>query len=108
MIKESPFDLLVYLTIGRVFPGSPNWAMNLSFPHLGVPVIYMSLSIALGLAPWNYIACDAGSELSKYESKADIMNWGVYCKLIGLVVLCVGLKEVKNRLEKKLEMKKVE
>jgi len=59
-LVEDRFTLLMYLIILRVFPGSPNWAMNLVFPHLGVPVKYIAISMFLGLLPWNYMTCAAG------------------------------------------------
>jgi hypothetical protein len=52
----------------RVFPGSPNWAMNLSFPHLGIPTHYFIFSILIGLLPWNFIACEAGVVISTFKS----------------------------------------
>jgi uncharacterized membrane protein YdjX (TVP38/TMEM64 family) len=44
----------------RIFPGSPNWAMNLSFPHIKINLIDFSLSIFFGLMPWNFLVCEAG------------------------------------------------
>jgi uncharacterized membrane protein YdjX (TVP38/TMEM64 family) len=77
----------MYLVIMRVFPGSPNWTMNLVFPHLGIEVLWMSFSIFVGLMPWNYIACAAGSKIATFKDKSDIMNWETYGILLGITYL---------------------
>jgi uncharacterized membrane protein YdjX (TVP38/TMEM64 family) len=56
----------------RVFPGSPNWAMNIVFPHLKMPVLPFILAILIGLLPWNFIVCRAGVSLSKLTSKNQV------------------------------------
>jgi len=60
--------------------------MNLSFPHLDVPIHYFAASIALGivtivfishykgLIPWNFFTCQAGSVISTFKSKDEIMG----------------------------------
>ena len=84
MMKEDKFSLVMYLVIMRVFPGSPNWTMNLVFPHLGIEVAWMSFSIFVGLMPWNYISCAAGSKIATFKDKSDIMNWETYGILLGI------------------------
>ena len=33
-VKEQEDNLFFYLTFLRIFPGSPNWFMNISFAHI--------------------------------------------------------------------------
>lgn len=44
----------------------------------------MSFSIFVGLMPWNYIACAAGSKIATFKDKSDIMNWETYGILLGI------------------------
>jgi hypothetical protein len=74
----------------RAFPTSPSWLLNLTFPHVGVPVHYFICSVAvgrkrekfrindLGLLPWNFFACKAGVFISQYSSRAEIMDSDTY------------------------------
>ena len=34
--EEHKDNLFFYLTFLRLFPGSPNWVMNITFPHIGI------------------------------------------------------------------------
>ena len=82
LISQHKDNLFYYLTFLRIFPGSPNWLMNVSFPHLGIKDSYVLLSIFLGLMPWNFIVCEAGSVLSTIESKSDVLRPETYIKLL--------------------------
>lgn len=86
-------QLILYLTALRVFPGTPNWLMNLTFPHLRVDDLAFLLSMFFGLAAWNFIVCEAGQLLTTIKSKSDILTPRVYFQLllVGLVVLCLAL-----------------
>ena len=77
-VSEHKENLFFYLTFLRLFPGSPNWVMNITFPHLGVPTTYVLLSVFFGLMPWNYITVQAGSVLATIKSKDDIMKTETY------------------------------
>lgn len=86
-------QLLLYLTALRVFPGTPNWLMNLTFGHLGVDSPSFLFSMFAGLAAWNFIVCEAGNVLSTIKSKADVLTPRVYMQLIlvGAVVLALAI-----------------
>jgi uncharacterized membrane protein YdjX (TVP38/TMEM64 family) len=86
-IQEHEKDLFFYLVSSRVFPGSPNWAMNLSFPHLNIPIFYFIGSVAFGLIPWNFFTCKAGLVISTFKSKDEIVDSSTYWTLIGLAGL---------------------
>lgn len=91
-------QLLLYLIAMRVFPGTPNWLMNLSFPHLGIKDHEFLISMFFGLAAWNFIVCEAGSVLSTIESKADVLNSKVYMQLGAMGVVVAGLALAKRYL----------
>lgn len=82
IISQHKDDLFFYLTFLRIFPGSPNWLMNITFPHLGIKDHYVIFSIFFGLMPWNFIVCEAGSVLSTIQSKADVLKPETYVHLI--------------------------
>lgn len=103
MKQEDKFSLIMYLVIMRVFPGSPNWTMNLVFPHLGIEVLWMSFSIFIGLMPWNYIACAAGSKIATFKDKSDIMNWETYGILLGITAFYGLIAVGKKVMDKKIQ-----
>eukprot|EP01016_Furgasonia_blochmanni_P043166 TRINITY_DN5819_c0_g1_i10.p1 TRINITY_DN5819_c0_g1~~TRINITY_DN5819_c0_g1_i10.p1 ORF type:complete len:259 (-),score=27.86 TRINITY_DN5819_c0_g1_i10:63-839(-) len=73
-LAEHRKDLFFYMISSRVFPGSPNWLMNITIPHLKVPKRYFVASIAIGLTPWNFLTCEAGVIISHFKSKDEIMD----------------------------------
>jgi uncharacterized membrane protein YdjX (TVP38/TMEM64 family) len=66
----------------RLFPGTPNWLMNLSFPHLNINTFNFILSIFIGLAPWNFFSCSAGSILFLLTDTKQIMDTKKYAFVI--------------------------
>lgn len=62
----------------RVFPGTPNWLMNLSFPHLNIESTKFVVSVFIGLAPWNFFSCSAGSILFQLTDTKQIMDTRKY------------------------------
>eukprot|EP00744_Colponema_vietnamica_P011055 GILI01015564.1.p1 GENE.GILI01015564.1~~GILI01015564.1.p1 ORF type:complete len:273 (+),score=71.31 GILI01015564.1:46-819(+) len=89
LVEEHRHDLLYYMTFLRLLPASPNWFMNLSFPHIGIPLKLFVPSIAIGLTPWNYFTCRAGLLLSQLKSRSDIVNTSTYLQLA--LLACVFL-----------------
>jgi uncharacterized membrane protein YdjX (TVP38/TMEM64 family) len=65
----------------RLFPGSPNWLMNLTFPHVGVKPIYFVLSVFIGIAPWNFFSCSAGAILRQLTNTKEIMDSKKYIQV---------------------------
>lgn len=66
----------------RLFPGTPNWLMNLSFAHLNISKIKFIFSVFVGLAPWNFFSCSAGSILFKLTDTKEIMDSRKYLIVI--------------------------
>lgn len=54
----------------------------------------------VGLAPWNFLVCEAGSKISELKNKGDILTLGFYAKILGLASFCVGLILVKRNIMK--------
>ena len=51
LVEKNEDNLFWYLTCVRMFPASPNWLINLAFPHLGVSNGYLFWSIFFGVMP---------------------------------------------------------
>lgn len=81
MIRENEDDLVFYLIFLRLFPGSPNWAMNLSFPHLGISNSKFIMTVFIGIAPWNFFACSSGDLISTLASTKEIMGLSQYLQV---------------------------
>jgi uncharacterized membrane protein YdjX (TVP38/TMEM64 family) len=54
-LEASRAHLPFFLLFLRLFPMSPNWALNMASGVLGVPLHLFFLSVLLGLAPYNYL-----------------------------------------------------
>jgi uncharacterized membrane protein YdjX (TVP38/TMEM64 family) len=77
-------NLIYYLIFLRLFPGSPNWLMNISFPHLNVSILEFAFAVFVGIAPWNFFSCSAGAILRDLTNTRDIMDTRKYILLITL------------------------
>ncbi len=54
-LKENSDRLAYFLLFLRIFPMSPNWAINVSCGVLRVPVRTFFLTVMVGLMPYNFI-----------------------------------------------------
>ncbi|KRX02047.1 hypothetical protein PPERSA_07692 [Pseudocohnilembus persalinus] len=107
-VDEHRKELLFYMLSLRVFPGSPNWLMNISFPHINIPQSYFLISQFFGLMPWNFITVEAGNVISTFKNKDEIMKPQNQLMLAGLAFLCIlpGLiKSFNNYRQKKKDQK---
>jgi hypothetical protein len=48
--------------------------MNLSFPHLNIKKSSFIISTFIGIAPWNFFMCSAGSILFEIIDRNQIIN----------------------------------
>jgi uncharacterized membrane protein YdjX (TVP38/TMEM64 family) len=87
----------------RLFPGSPNWVMNLSFPHLNIGLMKFAFSLLIGIAPWNFISCSAGAVLRDLTNTKEIMDTKKYLTLIGLASCFLIMPFIKSKFSKKVE-----
>ena len=89
-VKEHEDNLFFYLTFLRVFPGSPNWLMNVSFAHINSITWYkVFFSIFFGLMPWNFFTCEGGQILSQIRSKSDVIKTETYLQLGLIACACL-------------------
>ena len=75
---EHKNNLIYYLIFLRIFPGSPNWLMNITFPHINVNPIIFILTVFIGIAPWNFFSCSAGAILRELTTTQEIMSGKKY------------------------------
>ncbi|ETW08785.1 hypothetical protein H310_01300 [Aphanomyces invadans] len=101
MIDAHRDDLTLYMIFLRIFPFSPNWFMNMSSPHVNIPLLQFAMSVAIGLTPYNFLSCKAGLILSALQSKGDIIDTATTVQLIVVAVGgLVGLPRLKARFAK--------
>jgi len=86
--KDSEKDLFKYLLSLRIFPMTPNWLINMASPLVGVPLDRFFLSVLVGLAPYNFLTCNAGSALADLKSLDDVVSVRA---ALGLGLLAIGL-----------------
>lgn len=94
----SLFNVLISL---RFFPMSPNWLMNMSAPLCGVPLNIFSLSVFIGLIPYNYICAQAGSVVTSIEKVEDLMSFNVILTFIFMAFMAIVPVLFKNYRNKK-------
>lgn len=87
----------------RLFPGSPNWLMNISFPHLNISLIKFALTVMVGIAPWNFFSCSAGAILRELTNTKEIMDSRKYLMLLGLALCFLIIPILKSRFNSKNE-----
>lgn len=87
-LLESNSSRLPYFLLSlRLFPMSPNWAVNMCCGVLGVPLSTFFFTIFLGLMPYNYICVTTGLLLSKLTSINDIFTWTSIIQLSGIAAM---------------------
>ncbi|XP_023332965.1 transmembrane protein 41A-A [Eurytemora carolleeae] len=74
-LEENQAELPFFLLFLRLFPMSPNWALNMASGVLGVPLHLFFLSVFFGLMPYNYLCVTSGAILADIRDLADIMSW---------------------------------
>ena len=88
--EKGRLEFFFYLVSMRLFPGTPNWLLNLAMPHCGVPLYYFFPSTLLGLMPYNFITVSAGTMLSSVNSTSDLFDQGTIIRLGAAAVLVAG------------------
>ena len=91
---DSNQDRLVYfLLFLRLFPMSPNWAINMSCGVLNVPMSKFFFTVLIGLMPYNYLCVQTGALLTSISSVNEIFTLSTMIQMSGvaLVVLLPGL-----------------
>jgi uncharacterized membrane protein YdjX (TVP38/TMEM64 family) len=89
-LLEDNATRLPYLLLSlRLFPMSPNWAVNMSCGVLNVPIVTFFLTVLIGLMPYNYICVTTGVILSKLTSISDVFTWTSLLQLTGVATMAV-------------------
>lgn len=93
LLQENNNSLFYFLLSARLFPGSPNWLMNLAAPIIGVPIVPFYFSVLFGLIPYNFICVHTGSILSTLNSLNDIFTYSTLFSMlfIALVAALPGI-----------------
>jgi uncharacterized membrane protein YdjX (TVP38/TMEM64 family) len=88
-LEENRQELPFFLLFLRLFPMSPNWALNMASGVLGVPLPLFSLSVFVGLMPYNYLCVTSGVILADIKEVGDILSWSnmARCATIALAAL---------------------
>jgi len=85
-LEEHKADLPYFLLALRLFPMSPNWALNMASGVLGVPLHLFSLSVLVGLLPYNYLCVTSGALLSEVKEIGDILSWANMGRCAGIAL----------------------
>ena len=67
-LEENRAELPFYLLFLRLFPMSPNWALNMASGVLSVPLHLFFFSVLFGLMPYNYLCVTSGVILSEIKT----------------------------------------
>eukprot|EP00088_Acartia_fossae_P008028 TRINITY_DN1377_c0_g1_i15.p1 TRINITY_DN1377_c0_g1~~TRINITY_DN1377_c0_g1_i15.p1 ORF type:complete len:239 (-),score=6.85 TRINITY_DN1377_c0_g1_i15:277-993(-) len=92
-LEENKDELLFFLLFLRLFPMSPNWALNMASGVLGVPLHLFFTSVFFGLMPYNYMCVTSGAILSELNDISEIMSWTNFgrCMLAAVISLVPSL-----------------
>ena len=92
--------LFLWLISARLFPFTPNWLLNMAYPHIGVSCYLHFVTIAIGLLAYNYITVSAGLALSSLSGFTDAKTLGgllvFFCLFVGLALLSRRRQRVKH------------
>jgi len=102
-LNENYARLPYFLLFLRLFPATPNWAVNMCCGVLNVPVHLFFATALVGLMPYNYICVQTGVIVSKLTNMSEMMTWSTLLQLslIALIALVPGFV-VKNKQGAKL------
>ena len=78
--------LITTLLSVRTFPLTPHWLLNMTAPWLGVPFAHFSLTICLGLIPYNFVTVQAGTLVAHLTGDEPIISWTTAAQLALLSV----------------------
>lgn len=89
-LSENKNQLPFYLLFLRLFPMSPNWALNMACGVLGVSAPLFFLTVLFGLMPYNYMCVQSGIILSEIQSMDDILSWGNLVRMITIALVALA------------------
>jgi len=80
-LDEHAHELPFFLLFLRLFPMSPNWALNMCSGVLRVPMHLFFISVFLGLMPYNYLCVTSGALLGQISDIGTILSWPNIAKM---------------------------
>ncbi|KAL1110466.1 hypothetical protein AAG570_007994 [Ranatra chinensis] len=89
-VNENKNRLLYFLLFLRLFPMTPNWLINLVSPIVGIPLHLFTISVFIGLIPYNFLCVQAGSMLSSFSSLDDIFTYKTFMQLFIMALVALG------------------
>lgn len=95
-------NLFFFLLFSRLFPASPNWALNLVSPIVGVPYPQFVASVTLGLLPYCFVTVNAGLMLGTLSSMDEIFDAATLLRLAALAFVALLPALCKGRLQRAL------
>jgi len=74
-VEQQRGSLLSYILFLRITPLLPNWFINVTSPHVGIPPRTFMLGTFLGVVPLSFIPVNAGLALQTLTSFDDFSIW---------------------------------
>lgn len=88
-VDENRDNLFFFLLSARIFPFTPNFFLNMTFPIIGVPLKMFFVSVLFGLMPYNYICVSTGSILTYLNSINDIFSLSTLLGFLFIALVAV-------------------
>lgn len=87
VVAEYKSELFVRMTFLRIVPVTPNWFLNVASGQLRVPLPTFCGAVVVGLAPYNWLTCQAGAVLNQLTDDSRIIGtWtSVWLTIIAVV-----------------------
>jgi len=91
-LNENKQRLPYFLLFLRLFPPTPNWAVNLCCGLFGIPFYMFFGTVLFGMIPYNYASVQAGVLLSELAHTKDIFSWSTLPQwtLVAVIALLPG------------------
>eukprot|EP00094_Tigriopus_californicus_P001659 TCALIF_01605-PA protein Name:"Similar to Tmem41a Transmembrane protein 41A (Mus musculus)" AED:0.02 eAED:0.02 QI:0/-1/0/1/-1/1/1/0/240 len=88
-LAQEKHNLAYYLLFLRLFPVSPNWAINMACGALAIPLPIFFVTALVGLMPYNYICVHAGAIITEIESMNDVYKTSTLIQLTAVSVVAL-------------------
>jgi len=88
-VRENEDNLFFFLLSARLFPMTPNWLMNVTFPVIGIKIVPFFLSVLFGLMPYNFVCVQTGSILVTLKSVNDMFSYQTLICMLGIAFVAV-------------------
>jgi uncharacterized membrane protein YdjX (TVP38/TMEM64 family) len=76
-VKTQKNSLLSFILFLRITPLLPNWFINITSPHVGIPPFFFFIGTFFGVIPLSFIPVNAGLALQSLKSFDDFSIWNL-------------------------------